>query len=214
MKTRTALLLAGAVVAWSGVRRLRAWQLSWGASDDELARAMPGDDWIARPLYQTTKAITVRAAPEDIWPWLAQLGNGRGGLYSFDWLDRLFGILDAPSATRILPEYQHLQAGDVVPIGKGGNFPVLSVDRERSLVLAGEQDDTRWSWAFALYPQDDGTTRLVTRNRVQSAGIGARLTLLAIDQPAFIMLRQMLLNLRQRAEAQAARERAAVSAAV
>ena len=128
MKTRTALLLLGAVAAWSGVRRLRAWQLRWGASDEELARTIPGDGWVVHPLYQTTKAITVRAAPDDIWPWLEQMGNGRGGLYSFDWLDRLFGILDAPSVTRILPEYQHLQAGDLIPIGKGGNFPVLSVD--------------------------------------------------------------------------------------
>ena len=81
------------------------------------------------------------------------MGNGRGGLYSYDFLDRLFGFLDGPSAERILPEYQHLEAGDVIPLGAGKPFPVQYVDAPHALVLAGAEDDVRWTWQFGLYEQ-------------------------------------------------------------
>ena len=98
---------------------------------------MLGDDQVTLPSYEATLGVTIDAAPADIWPWLMQMGYRRGGLYSYDWLDRLFGYLDAPSAERILPEWQTLAVGDEIPIGRGGGFPVKAIEPFRSLVLGG-----------------------------------------------------------------------------
>ena len=95
------------------------------------------------------------------------MGYRRGGLYSYDWLDRLFGFLDAPSAERVLPEHQRLAVGDVIPIGPGDGFPVAAIEPQRSLVLGGETDGFQWVWQFGLYPLDDRRTRLVSRNRAR-----------------------------------------------
>ena len=107
--------LALAVVYWFPVRR---WFSRWGTTPEELARVMPGDGLIPNPTEMSMQAVTVNAPPEDIWPWLVQIGYQRGGLYSYDWLDRLFGFLDRPSATRILPEFQQLAVGDKIPWGR------------------------------------------------------------------------------------------------
>jgi hypothetical protein len=96
--------LALAVVYWFPIRR---WMGRWGTTPSDLTRAMAGDGLIVDPTFAYTMAATVNAQPEHIWPWLVQMGYRRGGLYSYDWLDRLFGFLDRPSATRILPEFQH-----------------------------------------------------------------------------------------------------------
>ena len=96
---------------------------SWGATGAALARTMPGDIGIVDPAdanYRATLAITIAARPEHIWPWLVQMGYRRGGLYSYDWLDRVFGYLDRPSATSLLPEFQRLNAGDEIPVGRAG----------------------------------------------------------------------------------------------
>ena len=98
---------------------------------------MPGDRHVTLPSYETTLGVTINTAPAAIWPWLMQMGYRRGGLYSYDWLDRLFGYLDAPSAERILPEWQQLAVGDEIPIGRGGGFPVKAIEPFRSLVLGG-----------------------------------------------------------------------------
>jgi len=89
----------------------------WGSTEAERYRAMRGDMEIPHPTYEATLAVTIDAPPSAIWPWLVQMGYRRGGLYSYDWLDRLFGFLDAPSADRLLPEFQHLEAGEEIPIG-------------------------------------------------------------------------------------------------
>src|SRR6266536_3703203 len=107
--------LALAAVYWFPVRH---WFHRWGTTPEELERVMPGDALMPDPTKTDTGAITVNAPPEAIWPWLVQMGTGRGGLYSYDLLDRLFGFLDRPSATRILPEFQHLAVGDKVPWGR------------------------------------------------------------------------------------------------
>src|SRR4029079_12938694 len=148
----------------------------------DLARPMSGDSAVANPLYTATLAVMIAARPEQIWPWLVQIGYRRGGLYSYDWLDRLFGFLDGPSAERILPEYQRLAAGDVVPIGRGGGFPVAAIEPRRTLVLGGAADGVCWTWEFALYPAEDGRTRLVSRNRAAvPATIGWALFRLALE---------------------------------
>jgi hypothetical protein len=191
------LLVLSLLYWYPARRRLRR----WGATDADLARVMPGDADVADPTYQMTTAITIEAPPSAIWPWLVQMGYRRGGLYSYDWLDRLFGYLDRPSAERVLPEFQNLKAGDEIPIGHGPGFPVLIVDPCRALVLGGSADGFTWIWQFGLYPLDERRTQLVSRNRVRPpTTLTARLGMCVLEPAAFIMLRKMLLGLKRRAE--------------
>jgi hypothetical protein len=155
-----------------------------------------------KPAYESTLVVTIRARPEHIWPWLVQMGYQRGGLYSYDWLDRLFGFLDRPSADRVLPEFQSLQVGDVIPIGRGAGFPVAGIDPRRALSLGGTQDNVRWIWDLLLDPVDERRTRLVSRNRGWVPGtVKWTLFLFLLRPAAFIMTRRMLIGLKQRAEA-------------
>ncbi|CAN7386382.1 hypothetical protein LJR078_002395 [Arthrobacter sp. LjRoot78] len=198
----TALIPEG-VIGWMASTALyhaalRPHLLRWGATRAERAASMPGDSLVADPFVVSTRAVSIRAAPGSIWPWLAQMGDGRGGLYSHDFLDRAFGILSGPSVNRILPEFQQLGAGDVIPLGRGPDWPVAALDRERHLVL--EPVPARVSWCFALN-RDTNATRLVSRVRIR---IYTRpvLWVLAplIDLVWFIMERRMLLGIRARAE--------------
>jgi len=183
---------------WIPVRR---WFRHWGATHTEIHREMRGDREVASADYSTTLAITVNAPATALWPWLAQLGCGRGGLYSYDWLDRLFGYVDAPSADRILPEYQGLSVGDVIPVGRAGGFPVTAIDPGRALVMSGAANGMEWMWELALYPIDGTSTRFISRNRAHvPKTVAARLLMLVLEPAAFIMTRKMLLNLKHRAE--------------
>ena len=169
---------------------------------------MPGDTQVTLPSYEATLGVTINTAPAAIWPWLMQMGYRRGGLYSYDWLDRLFGYLDAPSAERILPEWQRLAVGDEIPIGRGGGFPVKAIEPFRSLVLGGHAQDVEWSWELALTRIGVEQTRLISRNRVRSpARFRSRITMLFIEPAAFLMTRQMLLGIKRRAETLARMER-------
>jgi hypothetical protein len=191
---------------------IRPWFLRWGATDTEIVRVMPGDVRPPPP-YVTTLAVTIDAGPKQIWPWLVQMGHRRGGLYSYDWLDRLFGFLDRPSATVLLPEFQRLAVGDEIPIGRGSGFPVRAIVPRQALVLGGESDGTAWVWQFGLYPLDGGRTRLVSRSTVRvPATIGAWLMLRVLEPAAFIMTRRMLIGLKSRAEALARSPEAAAAA--
>jgi hypothetical protein len=166
---------------------------------------MVGDSAAADPTYAVTLAITIDAPPECIWPWLLQLGYRRGGLYSYDWLDRLFGYLDRPSADHVLPEFQHLEVGDEIPLGRGAGFPVTAIEPNRALVMSGKGDGFTWVWQFGLYPLDTSRTRLVTRNAARApGGVGSWLVMRAIEPAAFLMTRRMLFGLKRRAEALAA----------
>lgn len=186
-------------------RRMR----QWGATQAELRREMCGDREVPAPDYNTTLAVTVQAPASLIWPWLVQLGYRRGGLYSYDWLDRLFGYLDAPSADRILPEFQQLRVNDEIPIGRGGGFPVTGIEPGRTLVMSGAAKGMHWMWELALYPVDGTSTRLISRNRAEVPNtLAARLFILVLEPAAFIMTRKMLLNLKRRAESLAAHPRA------
>jgi hypothetical protein len=181
---------------------LRRWMNRWGATPSDMTRGMAGDALLENPTYSGTTAVIVNARPEHIWPWLVQIGYQRGGLYSYDWLDRLFGYLDRPSATRILPEFQHLAVGDHIPLGRGPSWPVAVLEPNRALVLdmrnLGGLD---WVWQFGLYPVDETRTRLVSRSRVRAQAVWARLLTHAIEPAGFLMTRRMLLGLKQRAEA-------------
>ena len=132
---------------------LRLWFRRWGVSDAELKQPMAGDNEVPKPNYFAMLAVTIDAPVEYVWPWLLQMGRGRGGLYSYDWLDRIFGYLDRPSADRILPEYQHLAVGDVIPVGgAAGGFPVKTVKTGEALVLGGQTEAFQWVWQFKLVP--------------------------------------------------------------
>jgi len=191
-----------AVVYWFPVRR---WMSRWGAASSDLSRVMTGDGLIVHPTYWGTMAVIVNARPEHIWPWLVQMGYQRGGLYSYDWLDRLFGYLDRPSATRILPEFQHLSVGDAIPLGWGPSWPVATIEPDHALVLdMRNMGGIDWVWQFGLYAVDETRTQLVSRSRVHARTVAAQLMTFAIEPAGFVMTRRMLLGLKQRAEALAA----------
>lgn len=194
------VMLTVATLYWFPIRR---WMHRWGdATSADLARVMAGDSLLRDPTYSGTVAVTINATPEHIWPWLVQIGYQRGGLYSYDWLDRLFGYLDRPSATRILQEFQHLAVGDVIPLGRGPSWPVAVLEPNRALVLdMRNMGGLDWVWQFGLYQIDETRTRLVSRSCVRAQKVWARLLTYAIEPAGFVMTRRMLLGLKQRAEA-------------
>ena len=187
-----------AVLYWFPTRR---WFGRWGSTATDLSRVMAGDAAVVDPTYSATLAITVDARPEHIWPWLVQMGYQRGGLYSYDWLDRLFGYLDRPSADSILAQFQQLGVGDEIPLGRGQGFPVTAIDPYQALVLSGAVEGVAWVWQFGLYPVDQTRTRLVSRNRVRvPRTVGSWLFMRVIEPAAFLMTGRMLLGLKRRAE--------------
>ncbi len=203
-KIALGLAILGGASLGAYLRVIRPWHLRWGASDEELQRPLPGDDEIQQPLYATTRAVTIKAQPADIWPWLVQMGYQRGGLYSYDWLDRLFGILDRPSADRIIPEFQHLQVGDVIPLGAGPSWPVKALEPNQSLLILlrdPQNPESGVTWVWALSPLDERHTRLVSRvhGRLPLTLSGVCMLLL-LEPTAFMMERKMLLGIKQRAE--------------
>jgi hypothetical protein len=145
----------------------------------------------------------VNASPGDIWPRLVQIGYQRGGLYSYDWLDRLFGFLDRPSATSILPEFQQLAVGDKIPWhGRGTELTVEVLEPLRALALSLRKGGFVWVWQFGLYPIDGRRTRLVDRGIEQVPNNLPWWLFMRISEPAaFIMTRRFMLGIKQRAEA-------------
>lgn len=189
-------LVAAAALAY--VRVLRPRVLDWGATTDESSRPMPGDEIIPSAALQTTRAITVDAPQNCIWPWLAQMGpRPRGGAYTYDWIENLFG-LDMHSVDRVLPEFQRLEVGEI--IGKHNfGLTVRLVEPEWYLVL--EWPGEKATWTFGLYPQKGGSTRLVSRNRLRGSGPLFRPLMTGVMEPgSLVMERKMLLGIKQRAE--------------
>lgn len=204
-----AAVTTGGVVAYRSL--FRPWHQRWGATDEEVARPMPGDEVIREPTFSSTRALTIHATPEDIWPWLVQLGRGRGGFYSFDWLEKLIG-LDIHSSEQLLPQFQHLAPGDEIPAAPDYAMPVRVVEPPRFLVIGPRpdkpQDSAELTWALGLYPRDDGTTRLVVRLRsIYTWRPGEPLVTLFIEPGHFILERQMLRGIKRRAEALAEKHR-------
>ena len=194
------LLALGAalvIASISYLRFLRPWQMRWGATTEEVRQPMPGDELVAKPTMNATRAITIAAEPDEIWPWLVQVGVKRAGWYSYDILDN-FG---RPSAREIIPAFQDVAVGDVLamsPDGKEGST-ILAMDLPRSMVW-GTLPDTSWSWTFE--PQADGRTRVITRIRSHYRWLSPSIAFSMLLEFADIwMLRKMLLNVRQRAEA-------------
>ncbi|WP_227999648.1 SRPBCC family protein [Nocardia australiensis] len=204
MKTATAtatgigIYLVGLAVGYQVILRDRC--LNWGSGKDEVARTMPGDDLLTAPDIVATRSITIDTGPERIWPWLVQMGPGRGGAYTYDWIENLLG-LSMHSADMILPEFQNLSVGDTFALGETGpRMRVAVLETERAVVFASA--DGHWVWAFGLYPSDEGT-RLVSRNRITlpDAAAPTRLVKRLIMEPgSWVMERKMLLGIKQRAE--------------
>jgi hypothetical protein len=207
---RTLIAIAGIAASAAAARRLyrshvRGWVLTWGATPAEAARALPGDELLESADIVATRAIGIAAPPSAIWPWLVQMGPGRAGAYTYDWIENLFG-LNMHSADRIVPEWQRLEVGDLLRSREDRpGMRVEILEPERALSIRSEAGD--WVWTFALAPED-GSTRLISRNRiaVQGAAAGRRLGMLAMEPGSLVMERKMLLGIKQRAERLAAEQ--------
>ena len=203
--TRLATGLAAAGAATSIYRwAVRPWHRTWGATPDEVRRPLPGDAIVPEPDYETTRAVTIHAPVDAVWPWLAQMGQGRGGFYSYDWLENLLG-LDIHSADRIVPAWQEVKVGDPVRMAPPDRFDgnarleIARIDPGRALVLRSPEEapsEQAAAWAFVLDPIDDTTTRLIVRTRM----MGPPALLGVLDPTHFIMEQKMMRGIRQRAE--------------
>ncbi len=191
---------------------LRPWHLKWGASEDEVSQPLPGDDLIPEPQTESTRAITINAPATTVWPWLVQIGQGRGGFYSYDWLENLFG-LNIHSANRIIPQWQALNIDDIVRLTpEGAEMSVATIEPNRALVLRAIDPSTKrpvdrdkptywdFTWAFVLHELDERSTRLVVRARGDYKPASLTVLGFLLEPIQFVMERKMLLGIKQRAE--------------
>jgi len=189
---------------------VRPWYLRWGASDDECAKSLPGDELLPRADLVATRAITIRVPREQLWPWVAQMGQGRGGLYSYDALENLIGC-DMHSADRVVAEWQDVAPGDAFRLHPDVALEVAAVEPGRALVIKGgvPMGDAAppydFSWAFVLedlepVPGSPGVTRLLVRERYGYLRRWAPLLVEPVEAVSFVMSRKMLQGIRQRAE--------------
>jgi len=192
--------LGGAAALAAYAIFIRPWHLRWGATDEELNMPLPGDDLVEHPKLDATHAITIAARAEDVWPWLVQVGQKRGGFYSYTWLENLVGCA-MHNADQIVSEWQELKVGDEVWLHpKAPPLKVLAIEPGRAIVLEN-------SWVFFLNPIDDHTTRLIIRGRGEfnpdlKNSLLNFLVWRGIFEPAhFIMERKMMLGIKERAEA-------------
>ena len=194
-----ALAIAATIVASP---LLRSWYGQWGATNTEAAKAMPGDEFVREPVLEATRAITIQASAGSVWPWLVQMGQGRGGLYSYERLENLVGC-DMHNAERVLPEYQHLEVGDkirLVPEGRGPFFLVYAIEPGRAIILGG--DDPPTTWSFVLEPIDENSARLIIRFRQSYERRLGNVVIWRVftDPITFWMERKMLQGIKVRAE--------------
>ena len=189
---RAAWTLTAVGVVAGGVDHglIRPWLRRWGATAAEQSRRLPGDS-DRRSLFTTTRAVTVQAPAQDVWAWLVQIGQDRGGFYSYDWLENLAGC-EVSSAETIREEWQHRVAGDALTIFPGYATRLLEVDPPRALVIDG------WG-AYVVEPVDEHSCRLLARARAERDASGIAY-MLVIELPHAIMERRMLLGIKQRAE--------------
>jgi hypothetical protein len=206
MRSRYVVVLsatAGALAAYILVARPR--QLRWGATDEECEGPLPGGELIENADITATRAITIRASADQVWPWIAQLGQGRGGFYSYDFLENLVGC-DIHSADRINPKWQDVDVGDEVRFAPEIGLAVASLEQGRSLVLRGgvpigsTAPPYDFTWSFVLRDGPDKTTRLLVRERYAYKRPWARLIVEPTEVLSFVMSRKMLRGIRDRAE--------------
>lgn len=176
---------------------VRPFHVRWGASEADLQRPMPGDLDGSR----WTRAIVIEAASEQVWPWLAQFGQGRGGWYSYDWLENLLGF-DIHTAERILPDHQNPQIGD--PICMAANtcksfISVIEPNQWFGWQAADDSGQPVWTFVFGLFPEGENRTRLVVRESFNPAFMPPA-AVVALEIPDVVMELKMLDTLKARAE--------------
>jgi hypothetical protein len=176
---------------------IRPWQLRWGATDEELERPMPGDEIVERPAFNATRAVTIAARPEEIWPWIVQMGVTRAGWYSYDLLDNL----GRPSARGILPQLQNPKIGDVIPISPDGKQGIYVKDFEQDRWMLWWDGKGGMSWSWGLYPVDEARTRLITRVRMRYKWLSPSIVFdMLVEFTDIIMMRKSMLGIKERAE--------------
>ncbi|MDH4261829.1 MAG: SRPBCC family protein [Spirochaetia bacterium] len=188
--------------------------LHWGATPDEIISTMPGDELLPDSAMTSTRSIEIQTSSEKVWPWLVQIGQGRGGFYSYDWLESMFG-LDIQNADKIVPELQKLKRGDLIPFSKSGGINVIEIKPEQLLVLAGtffapegtkgyaaRETMVGGTWVFMLEKTGEHKSRLVVRSRVAKfEPVWISKIFMRLLEPAhFIMERKMLMEIKKRAE--------------
>jgi len=200
---------AGAV---AGLARAARRAQNWGATEDEQRAELPGDELVPGRATVTTRAVSIDAPAEEVWRWLVQIGQDRGGLYSYDWLENILG-LRVHSARHVTEEWQHLAPGDqvrLVPQGwlgmpEGFALPVAQVDPGRAIVLREQPPQQPWDaiWSFHVHPLGPDRCRLLSRTRSAPVRGPARLAAPVMEPVTLVMTRKMLLGIKQRAEAAA-----------
>ena len=207
MRSRTLLVGAAAIIG-IGVAKLaaRRTMLRWGATTDELAATLPGDELLPAAGLVATRAITIAAGRADVWPWLAQMGQGRGGLYSYDLLENLVANCNIHSADRVVPDWQDVAPGDEVKLHPDVALTVAAAHPGSALVLRGgvpladAPAPYDFVWAFVLRDGPDGSTRLVVRERYSWSQPWVRAMVEVIEVVSFVMTEKMLRGIRDRAE--------------
>ena len=182
-----------------GAPLFRRRHLRWGATDAEVDGPMPGDEIVPKASFSATRALSIEAPPDSVWPWIVQLGFGRAGFYSYD----IFDNAARPSADRILPEYQDPHVGDWVPMAAKVNettaFKIKGFEPDSWMLW--EKPNSTWAWK--LLPLDGGGTRLVTRLKQYndwSSPAMAAVTVILFEFGDFAMMRRLLLGVKSRAE--------------
>jgi hypothetical protein len=195
-----------ALIAYvAGTSILYPWHRSWGSTPDEIVMSLPGDPSSRNLALEIQHGVTINASPEEVWPWLVQIGQDRAGFYSYDWLERAFGA-DVHNVREIRPEWQSREVGDFVRAAQrgylGGLFGddvgwwVTYVDPPRAIVLE------KWG-TFALVPTARGGTRLIIRSRISDRDIpvwASAVNWMSFELPHFVMQRRMMLTIRELAE--------------
>jgi hypothetical protein len=198
-----ALATGGALLVGLALARTR--YLRWGATDDEVNGALPGDELVAHADIIATRGVTIAAHPDAVWPWIAQLGQGRGGFYTYDFLENLVGC-DIHSADRIVPEWQHVALGDEVRLHPEIGLRIAALEPGRALVLQGGvpmgpvPPPYDCTWAFVLGERRDGSTRLVMRERYGYTRWWSALLVEPVQLVSFVMSERMLRGIRRRVE--------------
>ncbi len=190
------LVIAGAAAAVY-FRVLRPWHLHWGATAEEASGEVAGDELMSAADIVATRVVEIGAPPSAIWPWLVQMGPGRGGAYTYDWIERRLGI-DIRNTDRVIPELQHLKVGDEIPM-PGYTMRVEQLDPGQAMVV--RSSNHAWVWSFELRPAGE-RTRLISRNRFDTSALPLKdkLAYPVIEPGSWVMERKMLLTIKQRAE--------------
>jgi hypothetical protein len=197
--------LSLALIAGAYSQIVLPWASRWGARQIELDTILPGDHLVRHPKMDSTRAITIHRPPAEVFPWLLQIGQARGGFYSYEWLENLAGC-QIHNANRIVPEWQNLKAGD--PVGLHPKLPdafrVEDLRANRYILLRGGPagQAAAYSWLFYLFDGEANSTRLVVRSRGDYPPSFANFFIYrAITEPLqFVMERGMLLGIRDRVE--------------